>query len=93
MEGKQVVFLLPDSKIVCEGFLEDVNNMLNSGEVPGMFAPDEKEAIIVDVREWVAARSLNAGREGCWAAFIERVRDNLHIVLAMSPVGDAFRVR
>ena len=33
VEGKAVVFLLPDSKIVCEAFLEDVNNMLNSGEV------------------------------------------------------------
>ncbi|KIZ07655.1 Dynein heavy chain 6, axonemal [Monoraphidium neglectum] len=93
VEGKPVVFLLPDSKIVSEGFLEDVNNMLNSGEVPGMFGADEKDAIVSDVRDWVAARGLNAGREGCWTAFIDRVRDNLHIVLAMSPVGDAFRAR
>ena len=28
-----MVFLLPDSKIVDEAFLEDINNMLNSGEV------------------------------------------------------------
>lgn len=33
VEGRPVVFLLPDSKIVCEGLLEDVNNLLNSGEV------------------------------------------------------------
>ena len=25
--------------------------------------------------------------------FIDRVRDQLHIVLAMSPIGDAFRTR
>lgn len=25
-------------QIVTESFLEDINNMLNSGEVPGMFA-------------------------------------------------------
>jgi hypothetical protein len=58
-----------------------------------MFGADEKDAIVSDVRDWVAARGLNAGREGCWTAFIDRVRDNLHIVLAMSPVGDAFRAR
>jgi len=62
-------------------------------QVPGMFAADEKDAIVADVREWVASRGLNASREGCWAAFIDRVRDNLHIVLALSPVGDAFRAR
>jgi len=28
-----------------------------------------------------------------WAAFINRVRDHLHIVLAMSPVGESFRAR
>jgi hypothetical protein len=39
VEGKPVVFLLPDSKIVSEGFLEDVNNMLNSGEVSGWPPP------------------------------------------------------
>ena len=32
-------------------------------------------------------------QEACWAAFISRVRDNLHCVLAMSPVGGAFRAR
>ncbi len=32
-------------------------------------------------------------QEACWAAFINRVRDNLHCVLAMSPVGGAFRAR
>ena len=32
-------------------------------------------------------------QEACWAAFINRVRDNLHCVLAMSPVGGAFRTR
>lgn len=62
-------------------------------QVPGMFAADEKEVIVSDVLEWVTARGLNPSREGCWAAFIDRVRDNLHIVLAMSPVGDAFRAR
>ncbi len=35
VEGKQVAFILTDSQIVCESFVEDVSNILNSGDVPG----------------------------------------------------------
>ena len=28
-----------------------------------------------------------------WNFFVERVREQLHVVLAMSPIGDAFRAR
>lgn len=36
VEGRDVVFLLADSQIVQEGFLEDVNNILNAGEHRGV---------------------------------------------------------
>lgn len=32
-------------------------------------------------------------RDMIYSTFVSRVRDNLHIVLCLSPVGDAFRVR
>ena len=37
-------------QIVVEEFLEDINNMLNSGEVPNLFPADEYEQIIAQVR-------------------------------------------
>jgi dynein heavy chain len=40
-EGKQVVFTLNDTQLVKETFLEDINNLLNIGEVPNLFPPDE----------------------------------------------------
>jgi dynein heavy chain len=61
--------------------------------VPGLFAPNELEQVVADVREWVEASGGNPSRDGCYAAFIDRVRNNLHIVLTMSPVGEAFRSR
>ena len=67
--------------------------MVRAGEVPGLFTPNELEQIVGDVREWVEASGQNPSREGCYSAFINRVRDNLHIVITMSPVGDAFRSR
>jgi len=35
-KAKQIAFLLPDGKIINERMLEDVNNLLNCGEVPNL---------------------------------------------------------
>lgn len=40
-----------DSQIVEEEFLEDINNILNSGEVPNLFEGDEFEKVVLDARE------------------------------------------
>lgn len=91
--GKPVVFLMSDGQIVQESFLEDVNNILNSGEVPNLFEADEYEKIISDVNPFAKAAGVPDSRELVFAHFIDRVRENLHIVLCMSPVGDKLRNR
>lgn len=42
MEGKNVAFLFTDTQIVVETMLEDLNNVLNSGEIPNLFPQDEQ---------------------------------------------------
>jgi dynein heavy chain len=34
-----------------ESFLEDINNLLNSGEIPNLYAQDEKIAICDDLAD------------------------------------------
>jgi dynein heavy chain, axonemal len=41
-EGAESVFLLTDTQIKDEAFLEDVNGILNAGEVPNLFPADER---------------------------------------------------
>ena len=41
-EGKPCVFLFSDTQIKDEAFVEDINNLLNAGEVPNMFPMDER---------------------------------------------------
>ncbi|XP_075260085.1 dynein axonemal heavy chain 6-like isoform X4 [Convolutriloba macropyga] len=93
-QGKPTVFLFTDTQIVVEEFLEDINNILNSGEVPNLFETDELEKCLAQVRPACKEAGLNEqNRDEVYQFFIRRVRDNLHIVLCMSPVGDAFRTR
>ncbi|KAJ9522811.1 hypothetical protein QJQ45_019799, partial [Haematococcus lacustris] len=93
VDGKHVAFLFTDNHIVSEAFVEDINNLLNSGEISGLFAQDERERVLADIRQWIVDNGIEETRDAMWRAFINRVRDNLHIVLAMSPVGEAFRAR
>ena len=44
-QGQPTVFLITDSQIKEENFLEDIDSLLNTGEVPNLFAPDERGEI------------------------------------------------
>ena len=45
-DGHTTVFLLTDTQIKKESFLEDVDGLLNAGEVANLYAIDEKQEII-----------------------------------------------
>ena len=36
-DGKNVSFIFTDAHVVHESFLEDINNLINSGEVPNLW--------------------------------------------------------
>ena len=88
-----VVFLFTDAHVVEEGFLEFINNMLTTGMVPALFEQDEKDALGSTVRAEVKAAGLIETSENCWKYYVENCRQNMHIILAMSPSGEALRVR
>ncbi|XP_022090689.1 dynein heavy chain 6, axonemal-like isoform X2 [Acanthaster planci] len=94
VQNQNTVFLFTDTQIVVEEFLEDINNILNSGEVPNLFEAEEYERVIIGCRPAAKEVGIPEGnRDEIFNFFIGRVRQNLHIVLCMSPVGDAFRSR
>ena len=92
IEGKGVTFLFTDTQIIKESFLEDINNILNSGEVPNLWASDEKDLILNDTRPICAQLKRPEDNESVYKTFVERVRNNLHIILCMSPIGDSLRI-
>ena len=91
------VFLFSDTQIKNESFVEDINNILNSGEVPNLFPNDEKMQIVEAARPFAkqiygkAAADMTISE--VFAFFVKRVRKRLHVLLAFSPIGDAFRER
>lgn len=92
-DNQSTVFVFSDTQLKEEAFLEDINNILNTGEVPNLFAKDE----LINMQEMVRSRAKKAGRDGSagelYRFFVDACRQNLHLVICMSPVGDAFRTR
>ncbi|KAI8468854.1 MAG: dynein heavy chain 8 [Monoraphidium minutum] len=91
-EGKRLAFLMSDGQLKEEAWLEDIGQLLNGGEVPNMFPQDERIAILEAVRPAAAKRGLETPLE-LWSYFVSQTRANLHLLLALSPAGSAFRER
>ena len=92
-KNQPTVFMFSDTQIVNETFLEDINNILNSGEVPNLYAADELEKIVGMVRPLAKAAGKPETRDSILQHYTYLVRENLHIVLCMSPIGAGFRSR
>ena len=68
---------------------------ISLGDIPNLFPPDEKMEILE--KESAAARAMGKKVDpnplALYGYFIERVKENLHVILAFSPIGDALRNR
>ena len=79
--------------ILQESFLEEINCILNSGEVPDLFDNEEIDGITMDLKQDAAASDIPDTRAAVYSFFIQRVQRNLHVVLTLSPAGGRFRQR
>jgi len=41
---------MTDTQIIVESFVENLNNLLNTGEIPNLMIPEDKEEIVNAVR-------------------------------------------
>lgn len=64
-KNQPTVFLFSSTQIINNGLLEDINNILNSGEVPNLFDVGEKEEIIGMVRPIAMQMAFRMPRTCC----------------------------
>ena len=93
VQNRKTMFLFTDNHVVEEGFLESINNMLTTGSVPALFSDEEKDSLVNAIRESLHENNVPVTRDEGWRFFMSRCRANMHVVLAMSPIGDSLRLR
>ena len=93
VENKQIVFLSLDTQIKSEIFLEDINNVLNSGDIPNIYAPDELDTIYTTIKPLVLDEGQQATKTNLFMTYTKRVRSKIYVVICMSPIGEIFRAQ
>ncbi|CAG9467054.1 unnamed protein product [Pedinophyceae sp. YPF-701] len=90
--GERLCMMFPEGRALArEEFVEDVHNILQTGQILGLFSNEEQEKILIDVRNWSVANKFPDTRRGIWDGFLARCKQNLRLVLTRSPVGAALR--
>lgn len=93
VKNERVVFLFVDTQIIDEQMLEDINNILNAGDVPNLYKPEDWEDIEGVGKPECQRKNLQLSEMNIMSQYISRVKKNIRIVLAMSPIGEQFRSR
>ena len=73
--------------------LEDVNTVLNSGDVPQLYKAEDEEPIMTVGRIECTRKGLQLSKMNMFQCYLTRVKANIHMVMAMSPLGEVFRSR
>ncbi|XP_040902456.1 cytoplasmic dynein 2 heavy chain 1 [Toxotes jaculatrix] len=89
LEGQQVVLLLEDYQFVHPAFLEMINSLLSSGEVPGLYSPEELEPLLSSLKD---SASQDGFTGPLYNYFSYRIQQNLHIVLIMDCSSSNFTI-
>jgi len=93
VKDEGICFLFTEGQITNERFLVYINDLLSSGEIADLFAAEDVDGIVNNVRPAVKSEGMLDSKDNCWKFFIDRIKKNLHMSLCFSPVGDAFRNR
>ena len=93
VKDEATAFVFSDAQVVMETFLEDINNILNAGDVPNLYGPEEMDSIMSACRVDCQKKQIPPTKINIFAQYIIRVRRNMHICLCMSPLGETFRER
>ena len=93
-KGEKICFIFDESNVLGPAFLERMNALLASGEVPGLFEGDEYISLINTAKEHMSRDAKGADtEEEIYKAFIKGVQRNLHVVFTMNPLSPDFSNR
>jgi len=71
--------------------LEDINNILNTGDVANIYGPEDLEDMNKNARRDCQERSLEQTPVNLFNMHLNAVKKHIHVVLAMSQMSESFK--
>nr|CRZ22352.1 BMA-CHE-3 [Brugia malayi] len=81
INGKHIVYIIEDYQLLHDAFLQSINSLLSSGDIPGIFTTQEFDSFLVSLREQA---SQDAFQGDLYSYFVMKVKANLHIILILN---------
>jgi dynein heavy chain len=73
--------------------MEDINNILNSGDVTGIYQEKDVEDIVTGCKTDCIKKGIPPTKMNTFTQYLIRVKKNIHLIIAMSPLGESFMTR
>lgn len=103
VDGEKVTFIFDESNALSSGFLERMNALLASGEVPGLFEGDDLSQLLSAMQVALTSSNVASSSGGgaslserddeLWRSFTKNVQRNLHVIFTMNPQSTDFNNR
>ncbi len=93
VHDEKMCFIFDESNVLDSNFLELMNTLLASGDVPGLFEGDDLTQLLAACKDASSKRGVAVDADGLYAWFIGQVRTNLHVVFTMNPASPDFHNR
>jgi dynein heavy chain 1 len=93
VEGEKICFIFDESNALSSAFLERMNALLASGEIPGLFEGEERNSLLSQCREAFHQREgsvVTDSEDEIYRKFTKLIQKNLHVVFTMNPASADF---
>ena len=87
VSNKPCLLFIEDHQLIQSEFLELINSLISSGEIPGLFSQEEVDHLLANCSEEI--RQENFGKT-LYESFCIRIQNNLHIVLSLDNSHEKF---
>ena len=74
-KNKLTTFIMTDTQIMHDQFLEDVNNILNTGEITNLYLKEDYERMSADLSAEMTKKKIPQTKDSVYSEYIGKLRD------------------